>query len=152
MYTGLLHFHSLLRWILLLLLITAVVKAYSGWTGRKVFTESDRKISLYTLITTHLQLVLGVVLYFISDLVRGARMDMAAAMKDSVMRFWVVEHLLMMLIAVILITVGHSKAKKATTDEGKFRYQAIFFGIALVLIILSIPWPFRAVGADRGWF
>ena len=152
MYTGLLHFHSLLRWILLLLLITAVVKAYSGWTGRKVFTESDRKISLYTLITTHLQLVLGVVLYFISDLVRGARMDMAAAMKDSVMRFWVVEHLLMMLIAVILITVGHSKAKKAATDEAKYRYLAIFFGIALVLIILSIPWPFREVGTDRGWF
>lgn len=152
MYTGLLHFHSLLRWILLLLLITVVYKAYTGWTSRHGFTENDRKMSLYTLMAAHLQLVLGVILYFISDLVRGARMDMAVAMKNSVMRFWVVEHLLIMLLAIVSITIGYSKSKRATTDQARFRYLAIFFGIALVLIILGIPWPFRETGQGRGWF
>jgi len=152
MYTGLLHFHSLLRWILLLLLITSLVKAYSGWSGRKVYTESDRKMSLFTLISAHLQLVLGLVLYFISDLIRGARMDMGAAMKDATLRFWAVEHLIMMVLSIILITIGYSKSKRAATDEAKFKLLAIFFGVALVLILMGIPWPFRTVGEGRGWF
>jgi hypothetical protein len=152
MYTGLLHFHSLLRWILLLLLVTAVYKAYTGWTTRAVYTESDRKISLFTLISAHLQLVLGLVLYFISPLITSARMDMGVAMKDAVMRYWVVEHLSMMVISIILITIGYSRAKRVVGDEKKFKMLAIFFGIALVLILISIPWPFRVVGEGRGWF
>jgi hypothetical protein len=152
MYTGLLHFHSLLRWILLLLLITTLVKAYTGWTSRRSFHESDRKMSLFTLITAHLQLVLGLILYFVSDLVKGARMDMGAAMKNTIMRFWAVEHLLLMVVAIILITIGYSKAKRAGSDESKFKYLAVFFGIALVLIFIGIPWPWRAIGMDRGWF
>lgn len=152
MYTGLLHFHSFLRWILLLLLVTAVYKAYTGWTSRSVYTESDRKISLFALISAHLQLVLGLVLYFISPLITGARVNMGAAMKDAVMRYWVVEHLSMMVISIILITIGYSRAKRAVGDEKKFKMLAIFFGIALVLILISIPWPFRVVGEGRGWF
>lgn len=152
MYTGLLHFHSLLRWILLLLLVTALYKAYRGWTTRRSFDESDRKMALFTLIAAHLQLVFGVVLYFVSDLVRGARMDMGAAMKDKILRFWAVEHLLLMLISIALITIGYAKAKRAVKDEAKFRYLAVFFGIALVLILMGIPWPFRVIGEGRGWF
>lgn len=152
MFEGLLTFHSLLRWILLLLLIATAVKSYYGWKGRKQFTESDRKMSLYTLISAHLQLVLGLILYFTSDLVSAARLNMGAAMKDPILRYWVVEHLLMMVISIVLITIGYSRAKRATSDNLKFRRLAIFYGIALVIILISIPWPFRMIGAGRGWF
>jgi hypothetical protein len=77
---------------------------------------------------------------------------MAAAMKDAVMRFWVIEHLILMVLSIILITIGYSKSKRAATDEAKFKLLAIFFGIALVLILMGIPWPFRMVGEGRGWF
>jgi NADH:ubiquinone oxidoreductase subunit 2 (subunit N) len=73
-------------------------------------------------------------------------------MKNNVFRFFTVEHSLMMLIAIVLITVGHSKAKKATTDEKKFKTLAIFFTLALIIILAAIPWPFREVGMGRGWF
>lgn len=152
MYTGLLHLHSLLRWVLLILLIATCVKGYLGWINRYKFTEGDRKLTLYTLIMAHLQLVIGLVLYFISPLAEGARLNMAAAMKDPILRFWGVEHLTGMLIGIILITIGYSKVKRSTTDERRFRLMALYFIFALVIILLTIPWPWRVVGQGRGWF
>ena len=107
MYTGLLHFHSLLRWVLLLLLIVVVVKAWMGRSGGKTFSAGDKKLSLFTMITAHLQLVLGGLLYMVSDVVQSAIANMGAAMKNPVSRFWAVEHLSMMIIAIALLTIGH---------------------------------------------
>ena len=152
MYTGLLHFHSLLRWVLLLLLIAVLAKAFMGRKGGKVFGPGDRKLSLFTMITAHLQLVFGVVLYMISPIVQGAIANMGSAMKNAPLRFWAVEHLSMMLLAIAFLTIGHIKAKKAATDDAKFSAQFLWFGLGLLLILLAIPWPFREVGADRGWF
>lgn len=152
MYTGLLHFHSLLRWVLLLLLIVVVVKAWMGRSGGKTFSAGDKKLSLFTMITAHLQLVLGGLLYMVSPTVQSAIADMGAAMKNSVARFWAVEHLLTMIIAIALLTIGHIKAKKAATDQEKFKALSLWFTIGLILILASIPWPFREVGLGRGWF
>ncbi len=152
MFTGLLHFHSLLRWVLLLLLISVVIKALQGRNGGKKFEAGDRKLSLFTMITAHLQLVLGGFLYMISPAVNSALQNMGAAMKDPSSRFWAVEHISMMIIAVALLTVGHIKAKKAAGDQDKFKAQALYFTIGLLLIVISIPWPFREVGFGRGWF
>lgn len=152
MYTGLLHFHSLLRWVLLLLLIVVVIKAWMGRSGGKSFSAGDKKLSLFTMITAHLQLVLGSLLYMVSPTVQNAIANMGAAMKDPISRFWAVEHLSMMIIAIGLLTIGHIKAKKAATDQDKFKVLSMWFTIGLILILASIPWPFREVGMGRGWF
>lgn len=152
MYIGLLHFHSLLRWVLLLLLITVVVKALQGRSGGKIFAAGDQKLSLFTMITAHLQLVLGGLMYVISPTIKTAISDMGAAMKDPIARFWAVEHITMMIIAIALLTIGHIKTKRAGSDQEKFKIQSLYFTIGLLLILISIPWPFREVGMGRGWF
>ncbi|MBK7966705.1 MAG: cytochrome B [Bacteroidetes bacterium] len=152
MFIGLLHFHSLLRWVLLILLIVVVIKAIRGRNGGIQFSKGDKKLSLFTMISAHLQLILGGFLYAVSPTVQNAISNMGAAMKDGVARFWAVEHILMMIIAIAFLTIGHIKCKKAKGDEAKFKAQALYFTLGLILILASIPWPFREVGFGRGWF
>jgi hypothetical protein len=116
------------------------------------FTALDDKLSLFSLISAHIQLLLGLILYFISPFVKAAmEMGMGAAMKDTVMRFWLVEHIFGMVVGIALITVGRIAAKKATEDKTKFKKIAVYFGIGLLIILATIPWPFREV-LGRGWF
>lgn len=152
MYIGLLFFHSLVRWVLLFLMIASVVKAFTGKNGGVAFTDGDRKRTMFTMIFGHVQLIFGLVLYMVSPTVQAATADMAAAMKDPIQRFWAVEHIMMMVIAIALLTVGNIKSKKALTDAAKFKTVMIWYGITLVLVVATIPWPFRAVGANFGWF
>lgn len=149
MFTGLLHLHSTLRYILLILLILSILKSLSGWMGKKVYSSGDRKLSLFTMIAAHLQLIVGIILYFISPIVKAGLANMGEAMKDTMLRYWVVEHISLMIIAIILITLGNSLAKRATDDTGKHKRIAIFFLIALAVIFIAIPWPWSAVA--RGW-
>lgn len=146
MYNGLIHAHSGLRWIVLALLIAVVIRAFSGWKANRNFTEGDRKLALFTLIFTHIQLLLGFWLYFISPKV----VFVEGFMKNAVSRFYAVEHITLMLIAVTLITVGFSTAKRAAEDTVRFKKIALFYLIGLILILAGIPWPFRELGA--GWF
>lgn len=142
MLQGLLHAHSGLRWIVLLLIIINVVNALGGLSGNKIFTDRDKKLSLFALIFTHLQALLGIVLYFLDD----AKVQFNEnTMSNDVIRFYTVEHTLMMLIAVILVTIGNRSAK-----AGKVKQVFWYYFIALVLILAAIPWPFRDLGA--GWF
>jgi len=142
MYQGLLHTHSGLRWILLVLIIINVFNALGGLTGNKVFTAKDKKLSFYALIFTHVQALLGLVLYFMSPKVEFSENTMS----NSVLRFFTMEHTLMMLIAIVLITIGNRMAKMG-------RVKAVFwyYFIALVIILAAIPWPFRE-GLGSGWF
>ena len=147
MYNGLLHAHSGLRWIVLLLIAITAFKALMKWrSAAPSFTEGDRKLNLYTLIATHVQLLIGFALYFISEKVRFE----PEAMKDPVSRFYTAEHSVMMLLAVVLVTVGYMRAKRATEDVLRFRATAIYFLLALLVLLAGIPWPFRNLGA--GWF
>lgn len=151
MYDILLRAHSGLRWIVLILLVATVVMSIHALFTNKEFSSGDKKVALFTLIFTHIQLVLGLILYFISPWVKAAMADMGAAMKDPQLRFWVVEHFTLMLIAIILITIGYSSSKRAKSNLKKYRRLGIFYAIGLVLILVAIPWPFReAIG--RGWF
>ncbi|WP_420147748.1 cytochrome B [Spirosoma sp.] len=144
MYPGLVHAHSGLRWIALVLLLAAVVTAISRWQGRNSYTDGNRKLYLFTLISVHTQLLLGLALLFISPKVDFGQMS------DKFYRFYSVEHTVGMLIAIVLITIGYSRSKRATNDTTKHRLVGIFYGIGLLLILASIPWPFRIPGA--GWF
>jgi hypothetical protein len=150
MYTGLLHLHSFFRYIALFLLVFTTIKFLNGFLSKKQYAPLDNKLSLFTFISMHLQLTIGLILYFISPIVHAGLADMGAAMKEPALRFWTVEHIAMMLLAIILISVGRISAKKAQDDHTKFKKQAIFFLIGLIIILVSIPWPFSKV--PRPWF
>lgn len=152
MYNGLIHAHSGLRWICIVLILLAIAKAFGGIFGRRSFTSADKKIALFAMISLHMQLVIGLILYFISPVVELATADMGASMKDSALRFWAVEHILTMMIGIIIITIGYSKHKKATNDRMKFKRLAWSYTIGFIIILISIPWPFRAEGIARAWF
>ena len=155
METGLIHLHNLLRYAIVILLIVTVLKSFIGWFGKKEYSAGDNKLSLFLFISAHLQLVIGLVLYFVSDVVQAYKsLPMADIMKDAVARFWVVEHMLSMIIGIAIITLGRIMAKKAASDGAKFRRQAIYFTLAMVIIFSAIPWPepFTIEGIARPWF
>ncbi|MEN9639763.1 MAG: hypothetical protein RLZZ262_1632 [Bacteroidota bacterium] len=149
MHTGLLHAHSALRWLGLIFLVAAIID--SGVRMKRPMKEGGPKFALFALIVMHSQLVLGLLLYFVSPTVSAFRAA-GDVMKNAVARFYVVEHLAMMILAIVILTIGYSKGKRAADEATKHR--RIFYGylIALILILISIPWPFREVGAGRGWF
>jgi hypothetical protein len=138
MYTGLQHLHSFMTYLVLLGLVISLVVAIGGMSGNKPFTEKNRKLSLLGLIPAHLQWVIGLILYFVSPL--GMANISSAGMKDSTSRLYFLEHPLTMIIAVVLITVGYARAKRLQDDKKRYSSIAIFYGLALVLILIRIPW------------
>ena len=141
MYTGLLHLHNTLRWVIIIALILSIYK---------LFTNKDAlKTSKILLMSAHASLLVGLYQYIAGPL--GIKMiqsaGMAATMKDSVSRFWAVEHIFSMILAIVLITIGHIKYKKTLKPSP----TRIFYVIALILILLAMPWPFRA-GIGRPLF
>ena len=132
--------HSYWAYLVVLLLIIAVANALHGFLKKRTFSDKDLRISLFALIVTHIQLLIGLVWYFMSPWFHELTTDTAAAMKDKGIRLLAVEHPTMMVLAIILITVGWSKHKKKTTDTAKFKTIALLYGIGLFLILLRIPW------------
>ena len=146
MYIGFTHLHSSLRYLLLLLLVVSLVLAFSGKKGDvKKFTG----IFKVTFILTHVQLLVGLVLYFISPQVKPMWKDFSLISENTMLRFYGLEHALAMILAVAMITVGWVRYKKAP-DEVKAHTIIRFWGIALLIIFVMIPWPFMR---DFGtWF
>lgn len=124
--------HSGWRYVVFLLLVIAVIKALSGWFGNKTYTEGDRKLNVFTLISAHIQLLIGLVLYFSEG---WYKLSSAGA---PAVRYFKMEHISMMIIAIILITVGNAKSKKVADAVAKHRTIAVFFGLALILIIVTL--------------
>ena len=136
MYHFIQKFHSGWAYLALLLLVFAVLNSFMGMSSKREFTAKDRKIALFGLIATHIQLVVGLILYFVSPL--GSAVF--GQMKDAALRLTSLEHPLTNIIAIVLITIGWSKHKKGETDAAKFKSIAVFYGIGLVLILSRIPW------------
>ena len=134
------HIHSYWAYLVLLILIVAVVNAIIGFTQKKQFTDKDLRIGLFTLIVAHIQLLIGLGWYFMSPWFKALKENSGEVMADKATRLLAVEHPIMMILAIILITIGWSKHKKKTTDSAKFKTFAIFYGIALLLILYRIPW------------
>jgi hypothetical protein len=120
-------------------------------SGRS-FAEGDRKLSLFLMIVAHTTLLLGLVLWFFGQFGLSLALDngMGMVMQNSVMRYWVVEHFVGMLIAIVLITIGRGVAKKSIPDPAKFKRAFWLFLVALIIILATVPWPFRA-GVGRPW-
>lgn len=133
--------HSYWAYIVLIILIIAVVNAVMGLTSKKEFSDKSLRISLFTLIAAHIQLLIGFIAFYTSAYYETMKeMGMGAAMKNSDLRKILVEHPLVGIIAITLITIGFSKHKKKTTDAAKYKTIAVFYGIALLLILSRIPW------------
>jgi hypothetical protein len=151
LYNGLVQVHSIGRWILLLLLLVAVFK--SATAGNRPFTSGDRKTGLFLTITADLMLLIGLYLWFAGpwgyQLIETK--GMSEVMKDPYNRFYAVEHQIGMLIAIILLHIGKAQSKKNLTDRAIHRRTFIFYFLALLVILASIPWPFREIGEGRGW-
>lgn len=148
------HLHSILRWLLLIVLCYSVFTAYNGMMKKQAFTSAQDKAGLLLTILADVQLLLGLLLYFIGGLgLKNIRqVGMGEVMKNSYFRFFAMEHLLMMLLAIVLLHIGRAKSKKAASDAAKHKNAFWFYVIALVLILSSIPWPFRPGFEMRGWF
>lgn len=134
--------HSTLRYFILVFLLILLFRSFQGWQKKSAFTATDNKVSLWLFILTHSQLLVGLILYFISPLV----IFDGASMKNAVARYWLVEHITIMLIAVILITVARVTAKKMTDAVAKHKRLFIFNLIALICIVAAIAM------SGRGFF
>ncbi len=142
MYTTLQFIHSWWAYLVLFMALIATINALAGWFGNKEYQPKDFRISLFTLIVTHIQLLIGLILYFISPLGLKSISNngMSAVMKDATLRLYAVEHITVMILAVILITIGYSKHKKKLVSKPKFKTLSIFYALALILMLSRIPW------------
>ncbi len=139
MYIGLLHTHSLLRYLLLILLLALIVKSFLGFFNKKSFTKLDNLLGLSLFSVTHTQLLVGLILFFVSPHVQFS----GAAMKDPIARYWTTEHNVMMLIAIALITMARITAKRMNIDTAKHKRLFIYNSIALVIILVAIAMSHR---------
>ena len=135
MYSFIQKFHSGWAYLALLLLVVVVINSLIGFVSKKEFAAKDKKIALFGLIVTHIQLVVGLVLYFVSP--NG--FALLGNMEKNA-RLTSLEHPLINIIAITLITIGWSKHKKALSSQAKFKSILLFFGLGLVLILSRIPW------------
>lgn len=142
MYPSLLLLHSALRYLVLLFLLIVIIRSYMGWQKKDAYTSGDNKLSLFLFIFTHTQLLAGLLLYFVSPMVVFS----GTSMKDSMLRYWLVEHNTMMLIAIVLITMARITAKKLADPVAKHKRLFIFNVIALFIIVAAIAM------SGRGFF
>ena len=137
----LLNVHSYLAYVVLAILVVAVVNALTGLSGKRMFTlERDFRISLFALIVSHLQLLVGLILYFLSPNGFQAIQRLGMGGMNAEARLLALEHPLVNIIAVVLITIGWSRHKKFMEGDKKFRAISIFYGLGLVLLLSRIPW------------
>ena len=135
------NLHSYLAYIVLAVLVIAVINALSGWFGKKDFTlTKDFRISLFALIFSHIQLLVGLILYFVSAKGLNAIQTLGMGGMNSAARLLALEHPLMNVIALVLITIGWSRHKKFVESNKKFKTIAIFYGLGLLLILIRLPW------------
>lgn len=142
MYLNFLTVHSIFRWLVLLSLLFAIYRGFKGWKGNKSFSKFDNSVRHWTATIAHLQLMIGIWLYFISPLVAYFFNDFSEAVHNRNVRFFGMEHNTMMLMAILIISIGSAKAKRKPTDLGKFKTMAMWYTVGLVLILANIPWSF----------
>ena len=134
--------HNLLRWAVLLFGAWAFLNAISGVVTKRNYTANDSRSNFFFMLSCDVQLLIGFILYFTNGWA-GRLKDFGNTMKDPNSRFFAMEHGLIMLIAIVLVHVGRVSVKKAATPAAKHKRSLIYFGLAIILILVSIPWPFR---------
>lgn len=146
----LLVLHGLIRWLILIFAFWTVISAISGLAAKREYKISDSRSNFFFMLGMDIQLLIGLILYFTSGWFESLK-HIGESMKDPMVRFFTIEHSLMMIIAWVLVHAGRVSVKKAATSHLKFKKTLLFFGIALLIILIAIPWPFREAIA-RPWF
>jgi hypothetical protein len=144
MYASLLVFHSLLRWLVLGSLLFAIFRAFRGWYGNHPFKLLDDRARHITATIAHLQLILGIWLYSISPITAYFLENFKEAVHERNIRFFGMEHSIMMLLAITLLTIGSMQVKREAANQRKFKKMAICYTIALLMILSSVPWAFSS--------
>lgn len=151
MYQTLLYLHSAFRWLVLLSLIVAIVTAVQGLRTQRIFTRRDNLIRHWTATIAHIQLVLGMVLYTQSPVIRYFWKNKSEAIQNLDNTFFALIHLVLMLTAIVVITIGSALAKRRPTNEAAFCTMLVYYTAALVIILCAIPWPFSPL-VSRPYF
>jgi hypothetical protein len=150
MYLFLLALHSLTRWLVLVAILVVLYRSYRGWLGNRSYSALDDRIRHVAATILHIQLTIGLWLYIISPVTDYFLHHFKEAMHLREIRFFGMEHSFMMLTGIVLITIGSAKAKRQQTHTSKFKTQAIWFTIGLLVILSSIPWAFSPL-THRPW-
>ena len=144
LYQIILGVHNLMRWVVVILAILALVRAYLGWFGNRAWTMSDRRVGVFYTAALDVQLLLGLILYFLlSPITAAAFKNLGAAMSDPAVRFFFLEHALYMILAVIFGHLGSAFSRRATSDVAKHRTAAIWFTLSALAIVIGMPWSRR---------
>ena len=151
MYPVLLSIHSLFRWLVLASLLYALYRAYKGWFSGAVFSGFDNAVRHYTATIAQVQLVLGLCLYFINPIIDYFLHHYSVAVHQRQIRFFGMEHSLMMFIAIIVITITSMVARRRKADKQKFSTIALGYTLGLLIILTSVPWPFSPM-VSRPYF
>ncbi|GAB4569600.1 MAG: hypothetical protein Kow0077_02370 [Anaerolineae bacterium] len=149
MYEVVLVLHSITRWLVVLAGLGAFALALRGWLAGRDWSALADRLGLIFTIVLDVQLLIGIILYVVSPLVQSAFADFGAAMGASGLRFFALEHVLLMVVAVVIAHVGRARVRRADTPHAKYRQAALLFGLAIVVILLAVPWPFLPYG--RPW-
>ena len=142
MYQDLLFYHSIFRWLVLASLVVAIFLAARGYRTKAVFRKTDNAVRHWTATIAHVQLVIGILLYSQSPLIKYFWANFSAAVRNLDAAFFGLIHIVLMLTALVLITIGSALARRKQTDREKFRTMLVWFTIALGIILIAIPWPF----------
>lgn len=146
LYNLTLYAHSYMRWVVVILGVLLIVRSLVGWLGKRSWSEAVGRLGLSFTISMDVQLLLGLLLYGVfSPTMQRVFSNFGQAMGDARLRFWAVEHIFVMIVAVVLAHIGHITAKRLPEDR-RYRRYAIFAGLAMLAVVLAIPWPFS--GAD----
>lgn len=136
--------HNVVRWIVVIAGLVAAIRALVGWLGGREWTGLDDRLGLIFTVSIDVQLLLGLLLYFVlSPITTSAFSDFGQAMSDAGTRFYLVEHLALMLVALVLAHVGRSLSKRAQNDHDRHSRAALFFILSLVAIAVAVPWASR---------
>ncbi len=151
MYSTLLAFHSLFRWLVLTSLLISIYKAYTGLASGRHFSKADNSLRHWTATIAHIQLTIGILLYIKSPATQYFWANFRAAIADKDYAYFGLVHISLMLFSVILITIGSALAKRKKTDKEKFKTMLQWFTITLIILLIAIPWPFSPL-ANRPYF
>ncbi len=151
MYHTLILYHSVIRWLLAAFLLFAIYRAFNGYISNLAFSKTDNAVRHWTATIAHIQLVIGIILYSQSEVVKYFWKHTHEAIGNGDALFFGLLHILLMLTAIVIITIGSALAKRRTGSREKFRTQLKWFSIGLVVIFIAIPWPFSPF-ANRPYF
>uniref|UniRef100_F4C8T1 Cytochrome B n=1 Tax=Sphingobacterium sp. (strain 21) TaxID=743722 RepID=F4C8T1_SPHS2 len=142
MYSTLLVFHSLIRWLVLAFLLYSIYRAFVGYLNDKPFSKTDNAFRHWTATIAHIQLMIGIILYTQSPIVKYFWRKTETSLQNLDITFYGIIHIFLMLTAIVLLTIGSALAKRQPTDKEKFKTMLVWFSIALIFIFIAVPWTF----------